>query len=78
MKAKYKVGDYVEFIYSYIPGTYQNCELRVDIIVDVRLTPNLVQYVYTFAKPTLIRERFEKYIVRKLTEEQALIWLLEN
>ena len=80
MNPKYKVGDYVEFIYLYFIGAAP--DMRIGKITIVHSGP--LGYIYRIGISGVEDSgvgdcvRFEGGITRKLTNEQALIWLLEN
>ena len=75
MKPKYKVGDYVEFTYAYYNSSTP--DMRKGKITLVQLSP--LGYIYRIGLSGVgDHVRFEKRIVRTLSNEEACIWLLEN
>ena len=80
MEPKYKAGDYVEFSYCYFINSAP--DMRIGKITIAHSGP--LGYIYRIGISGVEDSgvgdcvRFEGQIVRKLSNEQALIWLLEN
>ena len=76
MEPKYKVGDYVEYVDRYSRDLVPR--MRVDKIATIRFNYHRTQYVYEFEREMCIIGCSEQNIARRLSIEEACVWLLEN
>ena len=72
MKPKYKVGDYVEFTYSYY------ADPCIGKITKCAIVAGDIKYALMESGNPWLYIQHEQTIVRKLSNEELAIYLLEN